>query len=161
MLAQWLMQSKAGPIYLVASEKGLKGAFWKKQNVLMTDSLDEARAEIRHLAKTVRQLEEYFDGHRREFDLQLDVEGTDFQKRVWNELAKIPYGKTVSYLDIAKRLKNEKAVRAVGTANGRNPLSIIVPCHRVVGSNGTLTGYAGGLAAKSVLLNLEREIVAT
>ena len=159
MLAQWLMQSKAGPLYLVASPKGLKGAFWKKQTVPMIESLNGSEPEVLHIANAVKQLEEYFAGHRRDFDLELDVDGTEFQKRVWSELSKIPYGKTVSYLDIAKRLKNEKAVRAVGTANGRNPLSIIVPCHRVVGSNGQLTGYAGGLNAKSVLLNLEHEIV--
>jgi methylated-DNA-[protein]-cysteine S-methyltransferase len=107
------------------------------------------------LRQTVRQLEEYFAGKRREFDLPLDVQGTEFQKSVWNQLSKIPYGKTCSCRDIAKRVKNDRAVRAVGTASGRNPLSIIVPCHRVIGADGKLAGYAGGLDIKSKLLALE------
>lgn len=155
--AQCIMKAKIGNFYLVASEVGLQGLFWKKQNVPMAKSLEANEKEIRILSKAIHQLEEYLDGKRQNFNLPLDVSGTDFQKSVWNELRKIPYGETRSYKDIAHLLKNEKAVRAVGTANGRNPISIIVPCHRVIGTNGTLTGYAGGLAIKAKLLDLEKQ----
>ncbi|WJG09224.1 methylated-DNA--[protein]-cysteine S-methyltransferase [Aliiglaciecola sp. LCG003] len=102
-----------------------------------------------------RQLRAYFGGALTCFDLPLQAQGTPFQHKVWQMLAKIPYGTTCSYADIAQRMDNPKAVRAVGAANGRNPLSIVVPCHRVIGANGKLTGYAGGLPRKSWLLNLE------
>jgi len=101
------------------------------------------------------QLSAYFAKTRHEFDLPIDVKGTEFQTSVWKALQSIPYGQTVSYLDIAKHIGNPKAVRAVGLANGKNPIAIVVPCHRVIGSNKTLTGYAGGLARKQFLLNLE------
>jgi methylated-DNA-[protein]-cysteine S-methyltransferase len=154
---QWLMKSPIGPLYLVASEKGLQGVFWNKGNAPFVDSLNGAHPALKILKQTVRQLEEYFKSERREFDLPFDTGGTDFQKKVWAQLALIPYGKTVSYSDIAKRIKNGKAVRAVGTANGKNPLSIIVPCHRVIQGNGTLGGYAGGLQTKTKLLELEQK----
>lgn len=101
------------------------------------------------------QLKAYFAKKLNTFDLPLDVNGTEFQMSVWKALKEIPYGQTVSYLDIAKTIGNPKAVRAVGLANGKNPIAIVVPCHRVIGSNNTLTGYAGGLARKQFLLNLE------
>jgi methylated-DNA-[protein]-cysteine S-methyltransferase len=104
----------------------------------------------------IQQFEEYFSGERREFDLSLRLDGTPFQVSVWNELRKIPLGTTTTYGEIARRIGNPKAVRAVGLANGRNPIPIIVPCHRVIGSNGTLTGFGGGLENKSWLLDLER-----
>ena len=104
-----------------------------------------------------QQLREYFDGERREFDIPLSLEGTKFQLSVWRQLQEIPYGTTVSYGDIAKRIDNPKAVRAVGAANGRNPIPIIVPCHRVIGSHGDLTGFGGGLDTKEALLRLEAE----
>jgi O-6-methylguanine DNA methyltransferase len=107
------------------------------------------------LLETIKQVEEYLSGERRKFSIPLDLQGTEFQKRVWQELLRIPYGKTRSYKEIAELIQNEKALRAVGTANGRNPISLIVPCHRVIGSNGTLTGYAGGLNIKEKLLKLE------
>lgn len=110
------------------------------------------------LEKTIAQLTEYFNGYRKDFDLKLSFEGTDFQKKVWGELMTIPYGNTVSYKDIAVKIGNEKSVRAVGNANGKNKISIIVPCHRVIGSNGTLTGYAGGLDRKQWLLKHEKSI---
>lgn len=103
----------------------------------------------------IRQLEEYFAGRRREFELNLAPRGTDFQRRVWNALLEIPYGETCTYSDIAKKLRNPNAVRAVGLANGRNPLPIVIPCHRVIGADGSLTGYGGGLAIKRQLLALE------
>ncbi|WP_166960157.1 methylated-DNA--[protein]-cysteine S-methyltransferase [Yeosuana marina] len=101
------------------------------------------------------QLKEYFEGERKQFDLKLNPQGTDFQKKVWDKLLEIPYGKTMSYLELSKQLGDVKAIRAVANANAKNPLWIIVPCHRVIGSNGTLTGYAGGLHRKQWLLEHE------
>lgn len=102
-----------------------------------------------------RQLAEYFAGTRREFDLPLDSRGTPFQQEVWAELCRIPYGQTISYGELARRVGNPAAARAVGLANGRNPLAIIVPCHRVIGANGKLVGFGGGLDRKKILLDLE------
>ncbi|AKA35096.1 methylated-DNA--[protein]-cysteine S-methyltransferase [Flagellimonas lutaonensis] len=110
------------------------------------------------LEDAVYQLKEYFEGTRKQFDLKLNPEGTNFQKKVWNALLQIPYGKTISYLDLSKRLGDVKAIRAVAAANGQNPLWIVVPCHRVIGSNGDLTGYAGGLHRKKWLLQHESPV---
>ena len=110
------------------------------------------------LQDAVYQLEEYFEGKRSIFDLVLNPQGTVFQKRVWNELGNIPYGKTISYLELSKRLGDVKAIRAVAAANGQNPLWIVVPCHRVIGSNGNLVGYAGGLHRKKWLLEHESPV---
>ena len=110
-------------------------------------------------ARCILQLKNYFWGKRKDFDLPLDPNGTDFQKSVWNELVKIPYGKTTSYLALARKLNNEKAIRAVGTSNGQNPIGIIIPCHRVIGSDGSLTGYAGGLSRKKWLLEHEQTVL--
>jgi methylated-DNA-[protein]-cysteine S-methyltransferase len=100
-------------------------------------------------------LNEYFEGKRQNFDLLLNPEGTEFQKKVWSLLSEIPYGKTISYLELSRRFGDEKAIRAVAAANGKNPVWIIIPCHRVIGSDGSLTGYAGGLHRKKWLLNHE------
>ena len=105
--------------------------------------------------KPIKQLQEYFDGKRTVFDFKINPHGTDFQKRVWQELLNIPFGKTVSYMDITKKLGDIKAIRAVASANGKNPLWIVVPCHRVIGTDGSLTGYAGGLWRKKWLLEHE------
>lgn len=102
------------------------------------------------------QLDAYFKGELTRFDLKLNAQGTDFQKRVWQELEKIPYGETISYGELAKRMGNPKASRAVGMANGKNPISIIVPCHRVIGKDGSLTGFGGGIDVKKTLLELEK-----
>ncbi len=110
------------------------------------------------LEDAVYQFREYFEGKRKIFDLKLNLQGTDFQKKVWRGLLEIPYGKTVSYLELSKTLGDAKAIRAVASANGRNPLWIIVPCHRVIGSNGDLTGYAGGLHRKKWLLAHESPV---
>lgn len=107
------------------------------------------------MQKAEAQINEYFEGKRTSFDLPLSFEGTDFQKKVWGELLKIPFGTTISYKELAIRVGNEKGSRAVGTANSKNPISILVPCHRVIGENGSLTGYAGGLENKKYLLSLE------
>lgn len=111
------------------------------------------------LENTIIQLNEYFNGSRKEFNLKVSLSGTDFQKNVWNELLKIPYGETLSYKSLAIRVGNEKSVRAVGSANGKNKICIIVPCHRVIGANGSLTGYAGGIDRKQWLLNHEKNIL--
>ena len=107
------------------------------------------------LQDCVYQLQEYFEGSRETFNLKLNPSGTDFQKEVWSYLSRIPYGKTVSYLELSKQLGNVKAIRAVANANGKNPIWIIIPCHRVIGSDGSLTGYAGGLQRKQWLINHE------
>ncbi|HEY5688972.1 MAG TPA: methylated-DNA--[protein]-cysteine S-methyltransferase [Yeosuana sp.] len=107
------------------------------------------------LEDCVFQLQEYFDGKRKIFDIKLNPEGTEFQKKVWNQLLEIPYGKTISYLDLSKQLGDVKTIRAVANANAKNPIWIIIPCHRVIGSDGSLTGYAGGLNRKQWLLEHE------
>lgn len=114
-------------------------------------------AETPLLKQAISQLNEYFGGKRKKFDIKLAFLGTDFQKRVWNALIKIPYGKTASYKEIAKEAGNEKACRAVGMANHNNPIAIIIPCHRVIGVNGSLVGFGGGLGTKEYLLNLEQQ----
>jgi len=154
--AQWKMESPIGPIYLVASGTGLRGIYWDRQPVTVVKSLNTSEPEVQMLARAVGELDEYFRGERREFTLPLEVEGTPFQKRVWEELKRIPYGETVSYRDVASRIRNAKAFRAVGTANGKNPISIIVPCHRVIAADGSLGGYGGGLSVKTKLLAIER-----
>jgi len=113
------------------------------------------------LESAAQQFQEYFEGTRTEFDLKLNPEGTDFQKKVWEALQEIPFGKTISYLDLSKQLGDVKAIRAVASANGKNPLWIVVPCHRVIGTNGDLTGYAGGLHRKKWLLEHESPVKQT
>lgn len=148
--------SPVGQLTLVARTGKLAAILW--QNDLPTRVKLGAMEECQNqpvLHEAHRQLTEYFAGTRRQFDLELDFAGTDFQKQVWRALLTIPFGETRSYTDIAKQIGNPSAVRAVGAANGRNPISIVAPCHRVIGSNGTLTGFAGGLQAKQILLQLE------
>jgi methylated-DNA-[protein]-cysteine S-methyltransferase len=141
-----------GPLYLVASEKGLSGVFWRKPE--LPENTPTAKAAT-FLDQAEAELMEYLAGKRRKFSVALDVSGTEFQKRVWHQLRQIPFGQTVSYREIAQRLGQPKAVRAVGTANGRNPVSVIVPCHRVIAADGTLGGYSGGLSRKTRLLGIE------
>jgi methylated-DNA-[protein]-cysteine S-methyltransferase len=127
--------------------------------ILSVVFVDEATRESENnpiLNKAIGQFEEYFNGKRKEFDLKINLEGTEFQKLVWKELLKIPHGEVISYRELAGRIGNEKASRAVGNANGKNTLSIIVPCHRVIGSNKRLTGYEWGLDRKQWLLEHER-----
>lgn len=123
--------------------------------IVLNDDLQLSLTIPEELEDCVIQLNEYFKGERKQFSLKLNPEGTDFQKKVWNELAKIPFGKTISYLDLSKKLGDVKAIRAVANANGKNPVWIIVPCHRVIGTDGSLTGYAGGLHRKKWLLEHE------
>lgn len=146
------MASKIGDIYLVADEKFLIGLHFSKRPLPFMKSLDQSAV----ITQTVKQLEEYIDGKRTKFTIPLDPEGTEFQKKVWDELRKIPFGKTRSYREMASLIKNEKACRAVGTANGKNPISIIIPCHRVITADGKLGGYSGGLDKKIKLLEIEK-----
>jgi methylated-DNA-[protein]-cysteine S-methyltransferase len=155
-LVQYQMKSPIGPIFLVASQNGLQGLLWVKHDFAkLVNTLTGKSPEILILGKAESQIQEYFAGTRKKFEIELDLQGTEFQKKVWTALQKIPYGSTCSYRDIAKKIRNDKAFRAVGTANGRNPISIIVPCHRVIAADGTLGGYAGGLPVKTQLLRLE------
>ena len=145
-----IYQSPLGEIALTANEQGLSAlAFQTGKSPIDFTGLSENHSKF---TKVVKQLDEYFRGERKHFDLPLAPKGTNFQKQVWQALTEIPCGETKSYGWIAKSINNEKAVRAVGTANGANPIALIVPCHRVIGSNGKLTGYAGGLALKAKLL---------
>lgn len=150
------MSSPVGILKLVAHEHALVAVLWENENpkrVRLAELIEDQQHPI--LLKTQKQLNEYFAGQRKNFDLPLDFEGTEFQQKVWQALLSIPFGETRSYKDIAEQIGNVKAVRAVGAANGKNPISIIAPCHRVVGANGKLVGFAGGLENKDVLLKLE------
>jgi len=121
-----------------------------------TNEVSEVIPEV--LKEAVSQLQEYFDKKRTDFDFKLNPKGTEFQEKVWKALLEIPYGKTISYMDQTKKLGDVKAIRAVASANGKNPLWIVVPCHRVIGTNGSLTGYAGGLSRKKWLLEHENSL---
>lgn len=145
--------SPTGPLFIAGDEQGLRMLYmdghkhWTPQ--------PQWREATSELDAVCRQLDEYFAGRREVFDLALAPRGTPFQQQVWQALQRIPFGHTWSYAQLAQHIDNPKAIRAVGTANGANPISILIPCHRVIGSNGTLTGYAGGLERKQALLQLE------
>jgi methylated-DNA-[protein]-cysteine S-methyltransferase len=152
-----IIQSPVGKLKLVASISGLVAVLWENDSprrVRLSQLVEEGRHPV--LVETERQLGEYFAGKRKVFSIDLDMRGTRFQKNVWEALFAIPFGETRSYLQLAQQLGNPRATRAVGAANGRNPLSIVVPCHRVIGSSGKLTGFAGGLETKAHLLGLEK-----
>jgi methylated-DNA-[protein]-cysteine S-methyltransferase len=156
-LATKTTRSPVGELKLVASDRGLVAVLWPgdgPRRVRLDDTVMDEKHPI--LIETAGQLSEYFDGRRKRFSIPLDMRGTPFQKDVWNALLRIPFGDTRSYQQLANQLGNPQATRAVGAANGRNPISIIVPCHRVIGSSGRLTGFAGGLEVKARLLELER-----
>lgn len=151
-----VMPSPVGALTLIASDLGLTAILWQDDNpnrVRLPDMQENPAHPV--LVETERQLNEYFAGTRTTFTMTLDFVGTEFQKKVWQALVTIPFGETRSYADIAREIGNPKAVRAVGAANGKNPISIIAPCHRVIGSNGKLTGFAGGLEVKAFLLKIE------
>ncbi len=141
------------PLGLVKIEGDKSGITY----VNFTDDKPKKQSVPEDLKDCYNQIDEYFKGKRKKFNLNLKPEGTDFQMSVWKQLEKIPYGKTASYQDVAIAIKNKKAVRAVGLANSKNPISIIIPCHRVIGKNGSLTGYGGGLDRKKWLLDFERK----
>ena len=166
------MKTSSGPLYsvekmspvgrltLVASDEGLRAVLWPDDDrvELGAETLDGRGHPI--LAGAAAQLDEYFQGRRTSFDLPLDLRGTEFQVAVWQSLADIPFGATSSYGTQAEAVGRPRAVRAVGAANGRNPVSIVLPCHRVVGKDGSLTGFAGGLDAKRFLLDHEASVAA-
>lgn len=150
------MASPVGELKLVANGSRLAAILWEndKPDRVRLGPMTEA-PDHPILLRAVQQLQEYFAGTRNRFDLELDFAGTDFQKKVWQALLTIPFGETRSYSQIAEQIGNPSAVRAVGAANGKNPISIVAPCHRVIGASGKLTGFAGGLEAKERLLTLE------
>ena len=154
---KWIA-SPVGPLKLVAGEEGLAAVLWAQDNPkrVRLPALYEA-PDHPVLGQAERELAEYFAGQRRVFSVALAFSGSEFQTRVWTLLLEIPFGETRSYGQLAAQLGDPKASRAVGAANGRNPISIIAPCHRVVGANGQLTGFAGGLDAKAALLRLEQK----
>ena len=144
-------KSPIGNLRIVVGERSL---------VVLDFNEDEKKEsdEHRYINEVKKQLDEYFKGTRKLFDLNIKINGTDFQNKVWNELTKIPYGETISYKELATRIGNDKACRAVGNANNKNKISIVIPCHRVVGSNKKLVGYAGGLDKKEWLINHENKV---
>ena len=152
------LETPIGELRLIASDEGLVAVLWPNETPnrvrLESEPIETAAHPI--LDDCAAQLGEYFAGERRSFELPLDLRGgTEFQQAAWQALADIPFGETVSYSQQAQRIGRPKAVRAIGAANGRNPLSIVLPCHRVVGANGALTGFAGGVETKRFLLELE------
>lgn len=158
ILAYKLMDSPVGKIQLIASNKGLAAILWEAEDlsrIKLTPPVENNTHPI--LLQTEQELKEYFDGKRKTFDVPLDfVTGTAFQKKVWEALLTIPFGATRSYGALAKQIGDPKTVRAVGGALNKNPISIIVPCHRVIGASGKLVGFAGGLGNKTCLLHLEQ-----
>ena len=147
-----IINSPLGYTKIVGDKDGI-------QSVSVLNSEEEVSKTIpKSLMNCVEQLNEYFEGTRKNFNLKLNPKGTDFQQKVWVELNSIPFGKTLSYMDLSKKLGDAKAIRAVANANGKNPLWILVPCHRVIGSDGSLTGYAGGLHRKKWLLEHESPV---
>ena len=157
-IVRWCrIDTPLGTVRIVARGDAIAGVWFdgQKYDAVADDAWRESPGDPL-LREGARQLREYFAGRRERFDLPLAAEGTAFQKSVWRAIAKVPAGRTASYGDLARRIGRPSAVRAVGAAVGRNPLSVVVPCHRIVGSDGSLTGYAGGLGRKRALLALER-----
>ncbi len=146
------LNTPIGTLEIKGDKDGLASVHFLDAEVENTSTISET------LQPTINQLQEYFEGTRTEFHIKLNPEGTSFQKKVWEQLQKIPYEKTVSYQEIANRLGDPKVIRAAASANGKNPITIIIPCHRVIGSDGSLTGYAGGLHRKKWLLAHENPV---
>ncbi|HSR15339.1 MAG TPA: methylated-DNA--[protein]-cysteine S-methyltransferase [Gemmatimonadales bacterium] len=155
MLRWTTMPSPIGTLMLMGTHDHLTGLYMERHDPAPSAAVQSGVRDDRPFEEARRQLGEYFAGTRRTFELPILAEGTEFQQRVWSALLEIPYGTTISYLDLARRVGDEKAVRAVGLANGLNPISIIIPCHRVIGSDGSLTGYGGGIERKRWLLQHE------
>jgi methylated-DNA-[protein]-cysteine S-methyltransferase len=148
-------ESPIGPLLIAGDADGIHKITFPKNGKAVTPEAGWTESSRGPIAEAIRQLREYFSGRRTDFDLPLVPEGTAFQKSVWQSLLRIPYGATISYGELARWVGNPKASRAVGAANGKNPLPIVIPCHRVIGANGTLTGFGGGLPIKKALLELE------
>jgi methylated-DNA-[protein]-cysteine S-methyltransferase len=151
-LIRSVMDSPVGELQVITSDRGVVAVLWPDDERWSFQTTDGTNVIA---AQAIEELAEFFAGDRTEFTVALDLRGTDFQRAVWTSLTQIPFGSTVSYAEQARQLGRPNAVRAVASANGKNPVSIMVPCHRVIGSNGKLTGYAGGLDAKRWLLDLE------
>ena len=149
----YILETPIGQIAIHANDEAINAVLFVKEGKTVTDTAKEIKHPL--IQKCVTQLNEYFAGTRKIFDLPLQQNGSAFQQSVWQQLLKIDYGKTISYMDLSKRIGEVKAIRAVGTTNGKNQIAIIVPCHRVIGSDGSLTGYAGELWRKKWLLELE------
>jgi methylated-DNA-[protein]-cysteine S-methyltransferase len=153
------VESPVGPLRLVGSDAGLAGVLWEKQDPAKSGfELDRENTDHLVLQQAANELREYFAGERHEFSIPLDFHGTEFQNKVWRALQSIPFGETRSYGELAAQIGAPKASRAVGAANGRNPIPIILPCHRVIGSSGSLTGFGGGLPMKKQLLAHEQTL---
>jgi len=148
-------KSEIGLIEIIGTESGILSVHFMEEKSKNSFEIHPC------LEECIEQIDEYFRGKRREFSINLQLQGTDFQKKVWSQLMKIPFGETLSYKDVAASIGNEKAVRAVGNANGRNKIAIIIPCHRVIGSNGKLIGYASGVWRKEWLLLHEKRVCST
>lgn len=153
-----LIESPCGPLTIVGSSAGLRAILWHHDSLTRAGlgGIDLRPGSIEVVDEAARQLGEYFDGARTTFELPLDLHGTPFQLEAWQALAEVPYGETRTYAEQAALFGKPTAARAIGAANGRNPLSIVLPCHRVIGSDGALRGFAGGLAVKAALLDFER-----
>lgn len=151
-------ESPVGPLEIKADDEGIHAILfvnaWKGPK-LDADQLPASHSDNSHINECISQLNEYFEGNRKDFDFPFSQKGTAFQQKVWHALLDIPFGKTISYMELSKRIGDTKAIRAVGTTNGKNQLCIIVPCHRVIGSNGSLVGYGGDLWRKKWLLDHE------
>lgn len=161
MLYKTIMASPVGPLTLIASDNGLRAVLWEQEaeNRVRIGEIDGGSDDPNGVLRAaVEQLGEYFAGSRSTFDLPLDPVGSDFQRSAWDALRRIPFAETVSYGEQARRMGDARKARAVGAANGRNPISIIVPCHRVVGADGSLTGFAAGVETKAWLLDHERRV---
>lgn len=149
------IDSPVGPLLIAGNDAGLQLIEFHAPRHPAPRGVDWREGDHAVLRQAQAQLAEYFTGHRRDFDLPLAPQGTDFQRQVWWELANIPFGGTISYAELAMRVRRPTATRAVGAANGRNPIPIVLPCHRVIGADGSLTGFGGGLPTKQYLLQLE------
>jgi methylated-DNA-[protein]-cysteine S-methyltransferase len=154
LISYTTIESPVGPLLLSGDELGLRGVSFESSR-RSTRFEPDWKPDREPFAEVIRQLQDYFRGELKEFDVRVSLEGTAFQLGVWNTLRTIPYGETISYAQLAERIGKPKAVRAVGLANGSNPIPIIIPCHRVIGSDGSLTGFGGGLPNKKKLLALE------
>ena len=155
MLKTIYIKTPLGTLEIMGDADGIQKAIFADGTVLLSQHIPE------ELQDCVAQFQEYFERKRTTFDLKLNPNGTSFQQKVWEDLLKVPFGKTESYLTMSRRFGDEKAIRAIASANGKNPIAIIIPCHRIIGSDGSLTGYAGGLWRKKWLLEFEQNIEQT
>ena len=150
-MLQYKLASPIGSLYIVINDNALTGIYFDKQNIPLLKKLNDSKLML----KVATELGQYFAGSRKKFTIKLAPKGTPFQEQVWKELLNIPFGKTISYKELAQRINNPNAMRAVGSANGKNPICLIIPCHRVIAADGGIGGYSGGLHIKEKLLKIE------